>query len=182
MAETSGVSEMSGTSEAVDGYLSGRGAGSDMGGGRDAGADVDVDAETRHGAALAARLSAEVAREEASATAHAAATGRAVPGQGPDTALWDGGALPLFPLQPPRSARELLADHVAAMVCCAAVDTAGAAPGLDWLDGPSLILNGERAVDLGSRVLSLTEDGDPAPLRAWLAESGIRPEKPVRLV
>ncbi|MFJ5842765.1 hypothetical protein ACIQGO_39625 [Streptomyces shenzhenensis] len=140
-----------------------------------------ADTGTPLGAALAARLSAELAREEASATA-AAATGRAAPGQGPDTALWDDGALPLFPLQPPRTARELLADHVTAMVCCAAMDTAGATPGLDWLDGPSLIVNGERAADLGSRVLSLTEDGDPAPLRAWLVASGIRPEKPVRLV
>jgi hypothetical protein len=68
------------------------------------------------------------------------------------------------------------------MVCCAAVDTAGASPGLDWLDGPSLLVGGERAADLSSRVLSLIEEGDPAPLRAWLLRSGIRPEKPVRLV
>ncbi|GGJ43367.1 hypothetical protein [Streptomyces brasiliensis] len=133
---------------------------------------------------LAAGLSAELAREEAT-TARRAGIPRsasAVPGQGTGTPLWDDGALPLFPLQPPRTARELLADHVTAMVCCAAMDTAGAAPGLDWLDGPSLLLNGERAADLPSRVLSLTEDGDPAPLRAWLIASGIRPEKPVRLV
>lgn len=142
--------------------------------------ETGADTGTPRGAALAARLSAELAREEASAAA--APTGRTAPGQGPDTALWDDGALPLFPLQPPRTARELLADHVTAMVCCAAMDTAGATPGLDWLDGPSLIVNGARAADLGSRVLSLTEDGDPAPLRAWLVESGIRPEKPVRLV
>ncbi|MFJ8793402.1 hypothetical protein [Streptomyces sp. NPDC102462] len=140
--------------------------------------ETDADTGTPRGAALAARLSAELAREEAAA----APTGRTAPGQGPDTALWDDGALPLFPLQPPRTARELLADHVTAMVCCAAMDTAGATPGLDWLDGPSLIVNGARAADLSSRVLSLTEDGDPAPLRAWLVESGIRPEKPVRLV
>ena len=94
----------------------------------------------------------------------------------------DDATLPLFPLQPPRSARELLADHVTAMVCCAAMDTAGATPGLDWLDGPTLLLGGERAADLAPRVLSLIEDGDPGPLRAWLVESGIRPEKPVRLV
>lgn len=30
--------------------------------------------------------------------------------------------------------------------------------------------------------MSLVEDGDPEPLRAWLAELGVRPEKPVRLV
>lgn len=90
--------------------------------------------------------------------------------------------LPLFPLQPPRTGRELLADHVTAMVCCAAMDTAGAAPGLDWLDGPSLLVGGERAADLGPRVLTLVEDGDPAPLRDWLRRLGVRPEKPVRLV
>ncbi|KOV51391.1 membrane protein, partial [Streptomyces sp. AS58] len=100
----------------------------------------------------------------------------------PDIPFWDGGALPLFPLQPPRTPRELLADHVTAMVCCAAIDTVGATPALDWLDGPSLLVNGERATDLTPRVLSLIEDGDPAPLRTWLAEVGIRPEKPVRLV
>ncbi|WP_330265895.1 hypothetical protein [Streptomyces griseorubiginosus] len=123
---------------------------------------------------LAAALTAELAREEA-ATPHSGSTAL-------DTTPWDDTALPLFPLQPPRSARELLTDHVTAMVCCAAIDTAGATPGLDWLDGPSLLINGERAADLTPRVLSLVEDGDPAPLRAWLVKSGIRPEKPVRLV
>ncbi|MEV7387504.1 hypothetical protein [Streptomyces sp. NPDC091215] len=142
---------------------------------------------TERSAALAACLTAAIAREEA-AVAATAATGAPHPGspapagQGPDSALWDDGALPLFPLQPPRTARELLADHVKAMVCCAAVDTAGATPGLDWLDGPSLLVDGERTADLTPRVLSLIEEGDPAPLRAWLVESGIRPEKPVRLV
>ncbi|WP_200812341.1 hypothetical protein [Streptomyces sp. 3213.3] len=131
-----------------------------------------------HSAALAAGLTAELAREEAATPA----TGSAPPGQGPDSALWDDGSLPLFPLQPPRSGRELLADHVTAMVCCAAMDTAGATPGLDWLDGPTLLVNGTRAADLAPRVLSLVEDGDPAPLRAWLIDLGIRPEKPVRLV
>ncbi|MFF4800322.1 hypothetical protein ACFY1U_18270 [Streptomyces sp. NPDC001351] len=124
---------------------------------------------------LAAGLTAELAREEATAATPAERTA-------PDAAFWDEATLPLFPLQPPRTARELLADHVTAMVCCAAMDTAGATPGLDWLDGPSLLIRGERATDLTPRVLSLVEDGDPAPLRAWLLESGIRPEKPVRLV
>ncbi len=131
-----------------------------------------------HSAALAAGLTAELAREEAATPP----TSSAPPGQGPDTGLWDDTALPLFPLQPPRTGRELLADHVTAMVCCAAMDTAGALPGLDWLDGPTLLVNGERAADLAPRVLSLVEDGDPAPLRAWLIDLGIRPEKPVRLV
>lgn len=129
------------------------------------------------GGLLAAGLTAEIAREEAAAPPRPAPTG-----QGPDDALWDDGMLPLFPLQPPRTGRELLADHVAALVCCAAVDTAGAAPGLDWLDGPSLLIDGERAADLTPHVLSLVEDGDPIPLRGWLARLGVRPEKPVRLV
>ncbi|MFE0176817.1 hypothetical protein ACFWZ2_31385 [Streptomyces sp. NPDC059002] len=138
--------------------------------------DESGDEESR-GGMLAAGLTAELAREEAAAPPRPAPTG-----QGPDEALWDDGALPLFPLQPPRTGRELLADHVTAMVCCAAVDTAGAAPGLDWLDGPSLLVDGERAADLAPRVLSLVEDGDPAPLRDWLSRLGVRPEKPVRLV
>ncbi|MEV0317618.1 hypothetical protein ACIBKX_21545 [Streptomyces sp. NPDC050658] len=129
------------------------------------------------GSLLAAGLTAELAREEATAPPRPAPAG-----QGPDDALWDDGMLPLFPLQPPRSGRELLADHVTALVCCAAVDTAGAAPGLDWLDGPSLLVDGERAKDLTPHVLSLVEDGDPVPLKGWLARLGVRPEKPVRLV
>ncbi|MGD6744335.1 hypothetical protein ACOKM3_21140 [Streptomyces sp. BH106] len=137
----------------------------------------DVD-ESPYGA-LSAGLAAEVAREE---SARPTASGPPA-GQGsPDGALWDEGALPLFPLQPPRSGRELLADHVTAMVCCAAVDTAGAAPGLDWLDGPSLLVDGERTADLTPRVLSLVEDGDVEPLKDWLTRRGIRAEKPVRLV
>ena len=145
-------------------------------------------AGTERSAALAAGLTAALAREEhegtpGATTAAVSPGGPAPAGQGgPGSPLWDDGALPLFPLQPPRTARELLADHVTAMVCCAAVDTAGATPGLDWLDGPSLLVGGERAADLTPRVLSLIEEGDPAPLRAWLVESGIRPEKPVRLV
>ncbi|WP_299529342.1 hypothetical protein [uncultured Streptomyces sp.] len=95
--------------------------------------------------------------------------------------LWGPGELPLFPLQPPRTGTELLVDHVAAMVCCAAVDTAGARPGLDWLDGPALLVDGTRKSDLGAPVLSLVEDGDAEPLRSWLAELGIRSDRPVRL-
>ena len=144
--------------------------------------DEDGGPENERSSALAAGLSAEVAREEAAASAGAAPPSGAAGQVGPDMALWDDGSLPLFPLQPPRTGRELLADHVTAMVCCAAMDTAGAAPGLDWLDGPSLLINGERSVDLGPRVLSLIEEGDPMPLRTWLLHLGIRPEKPVRLV
>ncbi|WP_234338326.1 hypothetical protein [Streptomyces sp. NRRL F-5727] len=130
--------------------------------------------------ALAAALSAQVAREEAQREARAAAAAPAGGGiagfSGPD------GPWPLCPLLPPRTGRDLLADHVTALVCCAAVDSTGAAPGLDWLDGPALLVGGERAADLGPRVLALVEEGDPAPLRAWLSTTGVRPEKPVRLL
>ncbi|MFE9931812.1 hypothetical protein [Streptomyces sp. NPDC005533] len=121
--------------------------------------------------ALAGRLSGDLAREERAA-GPAAGAGKA---RGAD-------AVPLFPLQPPRSGRDLLADHVTAMVCCAAVDSAGAAPGLDWLDGPVLLVGGDRRSDLAPRVMCLVEDGNPEPLRDWLADLGVRPEKPVRLV
>ncbi|MEU8652799.1 hypothetical protein [Streptomyces sp. NPDC048737] len=144
--------------------------------------DADEDDEfpqNPRSAALSARLGAEVAREEAEGTP--SGSGGRPAGQGPEAALWDDRALPLFPLQPPRTDRELLADHVTAMVCCAAMDIVGATPGLDWLDGPTLLVDGERVSDLTSRVLSLVEDGDAIPLRTWLVEVGIRPEKPVRL-
>ncbi len=62
------------------------------------------------------------------------------------------------------------------------MDTAGATPGLDWLDGPALLVDGERAADLAPRVQRLVEHGDPSPLREWLARLGVRQEKPVRLV
>ncbi|WP_405921564.1 hypothetical protein [Streptomyces sp. NBC_00122] len=132
---------------------------------------TDRAGEGAAGEALAGRLSGDLAREERAAGPSAGA-GKA---RGAD-------AVPLFPLQPPRSGRDLLADHVTAMVCCAAVDSAGAAPGLDWLDGPILLIGGDRRSDLAPRVLCLVEDGDPDPLRDWLADLGVRPEKPVRLV
>ncbi|MFC9297842.1 hypothetical protein ACFTWH_20095 [Streptomyces sp. NPDC057011] len=132
---------------------------------------TDPAGEGAAGEALAGRLTGDLAREEKAAGPGAGA-GKA---RGAD-------AVPLFPLQPPRTGRDLLADHVTAMVCCAAVDSAGAAPGLDWLDGPVLLVGGERRSDLAPRVLSLVEDGDPEPLRDWLADLGVRPEKPVRLV
>lgn len=137
------------------------------------------------GEELAAGISAAVARDEAVAQEGAPVSGGPGGGGGSDDdvlELWGPDPLPLFPLQPPRTGTELLADHVAAMVCCAAVDTAGAAPGLDWLDGPALLVDGERRADLGSPVLSLVEDGDAGPLRSWLASVGVRTDKPVRLV
>ncbi|MFP8961465.1 hypothetical protein ACLIYP_13005, partial [Streptomyces nanhaiensis] len=131
--------------------------------------------------ALAARIGADLAREEAAragAAREAGASPLPVPG-GDGALLPPGGG---FPLQPPRSGRELLAEHITAAVCCAAVDTAGAAPGLDWLDGPALFVDGERRADLARPVLALAEDGDPQPLRDWLAAVGVRPDKPIRLV
>ncbi|MEU4985965.1 hypothetical protein [Streptomyces sp. NPDC021969] len=146
----------------------------------------DLAGTTARGAALAAGLSAQLAREEAEARPAAAGAPSQPPqpgaAAGPDAALWDDRALPLLPLQPPRTGREILTAHITAMVCCAAMDTAGAAPGLDWLDGPSLLFDGARTADLAPSVLSLVESGDPGPLRAWMTDLGIRPEKPVRLV
>ncbi|MEV0693131.1 hypothetical protein [Streptomyces sp. NPDC050388] len=157
--------------------------------------DEDLAGTTPRSAALAARISAEVAREGAAATERAAAasipasaltsagSAPTVPPAPADPAsLWDDRALPLLPLQPPRTGRELLADHIMAMVCCAAMDTAGATPGLDWLDGPALLIGGVRVTDLPAQVMTLIEDGDPVALRLWLTRQGIRPEKPVRLV
>ncbi|MGA5705801.1 hypothetical protein ACPCK8_04870 [Streptomyces cellulosae] len=138
----------------------------------------DLTGGTAHGSALAARLTAELAREEAAAAAVPAGPQGAAADPDP---LRDDRALPLFPLQPPRTGRELLADHITAMVCCAAMDTVGAVPGLDWLDGPTLLVGGARATDLPPQVLTLIEDGDPSGLRDWLTRQGIRPEKPVRL-
>ncbi|MEU3489685.1 hypothetical protein [Streptomyces massasporeus] len=144
--------------------------------------DEDLAGTTAPSATLAARLSAELAREETAPSTAAPSPSPASPSPTPDpAALWDDRALPLFPLQPPRTARELLADHLTAMVCCAAMDTAGATPGLDWLDGPTLLIDGERTADLAPKVLTLIEDGDATPLRVWLSQLGIRPEKPVRL-
>ncbi|MFE0893337.1 hypothetical protein ACFW4Q_30305 [Streptomyces rochei] len=149
--------------------------------------DDDLAGTTPQGAALAAGLSAQLAREEARTQALASGTAPPPPGTttGPaatGTALWDDRALPLLPLQPPRTGREILTAHITAMVCCAAMDTAGATPGLDWLDGPTLLVDGARRADLALHVRSLVETGDPAPLRAWLSDLGVRPEKPVRLV
>ncbi|MER6117327.1 hypothetical protein [Streptomyces sp. NPDC001743] len=132
------------------------------------------------GEELAAGISAAVAREEAQAPVPLSGGAGEAGGEGLDP--WGPDPLPLFPLQPPRTGTELLVDHVAAMVCCAAVDTAGAAPGLDWLDGPALLVDGERRTDLGSPVLTLVEDGDAGPLRSWLVSVGVRTDKPVRLV
>ncbi|UGY92738.1 hypothetical protein [Streptomyces gobiensis] len=125
---------------------------------------------------LAARISADAARAERRTAVPAQDTGGLIPG-------FPGDAAPMgFPPPPPRSGRELLADHIAAAVCCAVIDTGGAEPGLDWLDGPALLVDGERRADLTRPVLSLAEDGDAQPLRDWLATVGVRADKPVRLI
>ena len=90
-------------------------------------------------------------------------------------------AAPTSLLEPARSGRDLLVEHVTAMVCCAAVDTAGGTPGLDWLDGPVLLIGGVRRTDLAEPVAQAVEQGQDGPLRAWLDAAGVRLEKPVRL-
>ncbi|MFE6183344.1 hypothetical protein ACFQ6U_02720 [Streptomyces sp. NPDC056465] len=137
--------------------------------------------------ALAAGIGAALAHDEEKAAPRPRTGGASAPEGGPAAAgtdpldLWGPVPLPLFPLQPPRTGTELLTDHVVAMVCCAAVDTAGAAPGLDWLDGPALLVDGGRRSDLGAPVLTLVEDGDAEPLLSWLTAVGVRTDKPVRL-
>ncbi|WP_246530918.1 hypothetical protein [Streptomyces bathyalis] len=127
---------------------------------------------------LAARIGAAVARETSPESWEDALVAPLIAGVG------DGaGVSPMgLPLQAPRSGRELMLEHITAVICCAAVDTAGAVPGLDWLDGPALLVDGARAADLTSPVLELVEAGDPQPLREWMAAVGVRPDKPVRLV
>lgn len=126
---------------------------------------------------LAARLTAAAAREAAGGADDAWEAPLVAP-----LIAGPGGVSPMgLPLQPPRGGRELLTEHVAAVLSCAAVDTAGASPALDWLDGPALLVSGARAPDLTAPVLSLTEDGDPEPLRDWMSAVGIRPDKPVHI-
>jgi hypothetical protein len=139
------------------------------------------DSEAASAESLAARIAAVVAREEAETAARAGEGALVAP---LIAGAEDGaGTAPMgLPLQAPRSGRELMAEHITAVVCCAAVDTAGAAPGLDWLDGPVLLVAGERAPDLTGPVLALVENADAQPLRDWLAAVGVRSEKPVRLV
>ncbi|MER5867868.1 hypothetical protein [Kitasatospora sp. NPDC002040] len=85
------------------------------------------------------------------------------------------------PLQVVRSGRDLLVDHVTALVCLAAVDTGLGRPGLDWLDGPVLLVDGVRRPELAGLVAGAVEQGKDAPLRAWLEAAGLRLEGPVRL-
>ncbi|KQV19556.1 MULTISPECIES: hypothetical protein [unclassified Kitasatospora] len=85
------------------------------------------------------------------------------------------------PLQVVRSGRDLLVDHVTALVCLAAVDTGRGRAGMDWLDGPVLLLGGTRRPELGALVADAVEQGKDAPLRSWLEAAGLRLAGPVRL-
>jgi hypothetical protein len=115
-------------------------------------------------ARLLARLAAGDAEPLAAAlTAHLVRTARAV-----------------TPLPPARTGRDLLAEYVTAMVCAAAVDAGGAVPGLDWLDGPVLLMGGSRRADLTAVVAQAVELGKEAPLRGWLETAGVRLARPVR--
>lgn len=130
-------------------------------------------------AALAARISAQVVREERTspaAQAQAAGAAEVVAGA-------PGEVAPIgLPPEPVKSGREILSDHITAAVCCAAVDTGDAAPGLDWLDGPVLLSAGNSGSVLADAVHALADAGDPEPLRGWLTDAHIRPDKSVRLL
>lgn len=161
-------------------WLTGGTGGTD--GAQDRAGGTDSSAGTGEGEdrteALAARIGAAAARETRHEAWEEALVGPLIAGAG------DGpGVSPMgLPLQAPSTGRELMTEHVTAVVCCAAVDSAGAAPGLDWLDGPALLVDGARATELTGPVLALVENGDVQPLREWMAAAGVRPEKPVRLV
>ncbi|TDU05043.1 hypothetical protein EDD99_3536 [Streptomyces sp. 846.5] len=88
---------------------------------------------------------------------------------------------PALQLQPPRTGRDLLGEHLSALVCCVAVGSGAAEAGLDWLDGPVLLVDGARRTDLAAPVALAVEHGDGEPLWAWLTGIGVRVEKPVRL-
>lgn len=85
---------------------------------------------------------------------------------------------------PARSGRDTLSDGLYALVCRAAVASGRAEPGLDWLDGPVLLVDGVRRTDLGAPIALALEHGDEEPLRAWLEELGIPvdpSDRPARL-
>ena len=149
--------------------------------GGEEGPDGAEETGTVEGEALAARISAAVAREEA----ERGGGGQSVPGVNAGETVWiPGGSAQAMglPLQPRRTGKELLVEHVMAAVCCAAADTGEAAPGLDWLDGPVLLVDGIRACELSRPVSGLVEYGDAGPLREWLTAVGVRADKPVRLL
>ncbi len=83
--------------------------------------------------------------------------------------------------QPRRTGNDLVCEHLSALVCCTALDAGVAEAGLDWLDGPVLVVGGIRRNDFAVPVALAVEQADDAPLRRWLSDLGVRLEKPVRL-
>ncbi|MFE3201505.1 hypothetical protein [Embleya sp. NPDC059237] len=71
------------------------------------------------------------------------------------------------------------ADHLFAVVACAALDTGRMHPAVDWLDGPVLVDGSGRAVDLATLITRAVDERNDAPLRAWLARIGIATREPV---
>jgi hypothetical protein len=74
------------------------------------------------------------------------------------------------------------ADQLTALICCAALEAGTAVPGLDWLDGPVLLVEGDgRRAELAAPVALAVEHGDQEPLRLLLHQLGIAPQRPARL-
>ena len=111
----------------------------------------------------------------------AAALGARLGGRPGDRAAAGAGYAPVPGGLPARTGADLVAAHLTALLCCAALDAGAAEPGLDWLDGPVLLVDGVRRTDLAAPVALAVEQGEQAPLRAWLEAVGVRLEKPVRL-
>lgn len=81
------------------------------------------------------------------------------------------------PVAPP----DLLAEHLTALVCCTVLDAGAARPGLDWLDGPVLLLATGRRADVATPVSQAIEAADQRPLLDWLHTQGTAPDHPLRL-
>ncbi|WP_406284239.1 hypothetical protein [Embleya sp. NBC_00896] len=71
------------------------------------------------------------------------------------------------------------ADHLFAVVACAALDTGRMHPAVDWLDGPVLVDGRGHAVDLATLITRAVDEGNDTPLRTWLAHIGIPTREPV---
>jgi hypothetical protein len=66
-----------------------------------------------------------------------------------------------------------------AVVCCAVLDASGGVAGLDWLDGPALLVGGVRRTgELAAPVARLVDHADPAPLLTLTTTWGLRPGPP----
>jgi hypothetical protein len=111
-------------------------------------------------ASVVARLEAEVGRAAGAATRPAPLAPACLP-------------------MPVRTGRDLLAEHVVAVVCCAVLDASGGVAGLDWLDGPALLVGGVRRTgELAAPVARLVDHADPAPLLTLTTTWGLRPGPP----